>query len=90
MSLALIALQGGTQAMDLPAGAYAATTPNSLHTIHMISGGWHADGVPASPLQPAGYNETYGYPDGIGGLIVEGPFPCECPLRAPNLLLFLL
>eukprot|EP00949_MAST-11_sp_MAST-11-sp1_P002485 g2485.t1 len=27
----------------------------------------------ASP--PPGYNETYGYPDGIGALIVEGPFP---------------
>ena len=24
---------------------------------------------------PGGYNETYGYPDGIGGLITEGPFP---------------
>ena len=24
---------------------------------------------------PGGYNETYGYPDGIGGLIIEGPFP---------------
>lgn len=26
---------------------------------------------------PGGYNETYGYPDGIGGLIVEGPFAYE-------------
>ena len=26
------------------------------------------------PLPP-GYNETYGYPDGIGGLIIEGPLP---------------
>lgn len=24
---------------------------------------------------PGGYNGTYGYPDGIGGLIVEGSFP---------------
>ena len=24
---------------------------------------------------PPGYNETYGYPDGIGALIIEGPFP---------------
>ena len=29
----------------------------------------------ATASLPAGYNETYGYPDGIGGLIVEGPFP---------------
>ena len=26
---------------------------------------------------PGGYNTTYGYPDGIGGLIVEGPFQYE-------------
>eukprot|EP00937_MAST-01D_sp_MAST-1D-sp2_P006429 g6429.t1 len=24
---------------------------------------------------PGGYNQTYGYPDGIGGLIIEGPLP---------------
>jgi hypothetical protein len=29
---------------------------------------------PAASL-PAGYNETYGFPDGIGALIIEGPFP---------------
>ena len=26
---------------------------------------------------PGGYNETYGYPDGISGLIVEGPAAYE-------------
>ena len=36
----------------------------------------HSAGPTRSPIEdaPGGYNETYGYPDGIGGLIVEGPF----------------
>lgn len=28
----------------------------------------------AEAAVPGGYNDTYGYPDGIGGLIIEGPF----------------
>ena len=31
--------------------------------------------LPLAAAVPAGYNETYSYPDGIGGLIIEGPFP---------------
>jgi hypothetical protein len=47
---------------------------DALHVVRVREG-------PASTVVlqlgalPAGYNETYGYPDGIGGLIVEGPFP---------------
>ena len=31
----------------------------------------------ATAIMPAGYNETYGFPDGIGGMIVEVPFPYD-------------
>ena len=30
---------------------------------------------PIPATRPGGYNESYGYPDGIGGLIIEGPGP---------------
>merc|ERR1711871_800294 len=49
----------------LPAGVFRPSQFNRLQ-------GPHARIVQGNP---PGYNETYGYPDGIGGLIIEGPFP---------------
>jgi len=57
---------------------YGAIPLSQFDVLHMV----RMSGQPASAaalalreLLPAGYNETYGYPDGIGGLIVEGSFP---------------
>eukprot|EP00039_Didymoeca_costata_P021439 m.344527 g.344527 ORF g.344527 m.344527 type:complete len:207 (-) comp24622_c0_seq1:142-762(-) len=46
---------------------------NETVTVRRVLTARNAVGEPTAV--PGGYNETYGYPDGIGGLIVEGPFP---------------
>ena len=63
----------------LTAGAAAAIAPLSI-TGPPVPGRMHVIAGPTDPIAasgaaaPGGYNQTYGYPDGIGGLIVENPF----------------
>ena len=45
------------------------------HAIQSISIPLSSSTIKTRAPLPPGYNETYGYPDGIGGLIIEGPFP---------------
>ena len=43
--------------------------------LYVVSALFYLCAMTSAASPPPGYNETYGYPDGIGGLIVEGPFP---------------
>ena len=60
----------------LPPGVY---TPSQFDELVAAGRAKIVNTVPAREHRvqapPPGYNETYGYPDGIGGMIVEGPFP---------------
>ena len=75
LELLLLSLSGLMKNGELPIGVH---TPLG-HTVAPIAKSVFAIprgfGSPRLSSPPGGYNETYGYPDGIGGLIVEGPFP---------------
>ena len=64
-------------AIALPPGVY---TPTQFAALARLGKARLEPPGAVSPSKaqgaaPPGYNKTYGYPDGIGGLIVEGPFP---------------
>lgn len=60
-----------TEALISPVAVSKPVPGGHLHRLHEVR---HP--VIAGPTStPGGYNQTYGYPDGIGGLIVEGPGP---------------
>ena len=59
-------------ASELPQGAYSLSAFEQKMMRFSSSGAQRF-----SDDYPGGYNETYGYPDGIGGLIIEGSFAYE-------------
>lgn len=69
-SIAFLCLAAGAAAAIAPLSITGPPVPGRMHVIAGSTGPIAASGAAA----PGGYNQTYGYPDGIGGLIVENPF----------------
>lgn len=53
---------------------YLPSYPTHSKDVQLFEGMKVISSSKSDPIPPS-INETYGYPDGIGGVIIEGPFP---------------